>query len=132
MQVKVGSKVTIGLPNGLRWPGVAISDETSERVTIVSRTTNLPVEITVSRFDVISLRESRAGDKYLALGSEVSHYGYRVVSEPRFNAIIGLDVEETGEPIGLQALIESHGAARSVWQAAQFEARQGATDAAAV
>lgn len=130
MKVKVGTKVTIPLPNGLRWPAVAISDESAEKVTVINRSTQQPVEIAVTRADFISLRETREGQKYLALTTEVVQYGYRPVAEPRFAPVVGLDATEDGEKITLQSLLEAHGASYSEWQAANFAARRGATDAA--
>lgn len=132
MQVRIGDKVTENMPTGLRWPGVAISDQTSEKVTIINRRTGQPVEITVTRADFISLRESREGEKYLALSTEVIQYGYRPVMEPRFNAIVGLDATPDGEIITLQDLVENHGVSYSAWQAANFAARNEVVDAASV
>lgn len=129
MKVQIGAKVTQPLPNGLRWPAVAISDEVAEKVTVINRSTQQPVEITVTRADFISLRETRDGEKYLALTTEVVQYGYRPVAEPRFSTVVGLDATEEGEKIGLQALIESHGQSFSEWQRNNFEARRGATAA---
>lgn len=130
MKVQIGTKVTQPLPNGLRWPAVAISDEVAEKVTVINRSTQQPVDITVTRADFISLRETRDGEKYLALTTEVVQYGYRPVAEPRFSSIVGLDATEDGEKIGLQTLIETHGLSFSEWQAKNFEARKGATSAA--
>lgn len=129
MKVQIGTKVTQPLPNGLRWPAVAISDEVAEKVTVINRSTQQPVEITVTRADFISLRETRDGEKYLALTTEVVQYGYRPVAEPRFSTVVGLDATEEGEKIGLQALIEAHGLSFSEWQRNNFEARRGATAA---
>lgn len=130
MKVTVGTKATIPLPNGLRWPAVAISDETPERVTVMNRSTGKPVEITVTRADFISLRETREGESYLSLTTEVVQYGYRPIAEPRFSSLTGLDATPEGEKVTLQALMETHGASYSKWQAANFETRRGATDAA--
>jgi hypothetical protein len=130
MHAKVGTKVTQPLPNGLRWPAIAISDESAEKVTVINRSTGLPVDITVTRADFISLRETREGEKYLALTTEVVQYGYRPVAEPRFSSVVGLDATEDGEVITLQSLIETHGLSFSEWQAKNFEARRGATAAA--
>lgn len=130
MHAKIGTKVTQPLPNGLRWPAVAVSDEVSEPITVISRSTGLPVTIAVTRADFISLRETRDGVKYLAMTTEVVQYGYRPIAEPRFSNVIGLDVTEEGALIGLQELVEGHGESYSKWQAAQFEARRGATNAA--
>lgn len=130
MQVKVGSKTTEILPNGFRYPAVAISDETTRVVTIINRTTGLPVDINVTSAEFISLRENRDGEKYTALTTETIQFGYRPVMEPRFNSIVGLDATENGEKLGLQALVEAHGATHSAWLAKNFEARRGATAAA--
>jgi hypothetical protein len=130
MRVSVGTKVTQPLPNGLRWPAVAITDEVAETVTVINRSTGLPVDIKVTRADFISLRETREGAKYLALTTEVVQYGYRPVAEPRLSNVVGLDFEEDGTQIDGQTLIERHGATYSEWQAGQFEARRGATNAA--
>lgn len=130
MRVQVGSKVTQPLPNGLRWPAIAITDETPEKVIVINKSTGLPVEITVSRADFISLRETREGEQYLAMTTEVVQYGYRPVAEPRFSTVVGLDATEDGEVITLQSLIEKHGASFSEWQAKNFEARRGVSNAA--
>lgn len=130
MKIQIGTKATIPLPNGLRWPGVAISDEMVEKVTVINRSTQQPVEISVTRADFITLRETREGVKYLALTTEVAQYGYRPVAEPRFSTVVGLDGTEDGEKITLQSLVEAHGASYSTWQAANFATRKGATDAA--
>lgn len=129
MRVKVGSKTTEPMPNGLRWPAVAVSDEAPEKVTVINRSTGQPVDITVTRADFISLRETREGEKYLALTTEVVQYGYRPIAEPRHSNVIGLDVTEDGEVISVQKLMELHGASFSAWQASNFEARRGASNA---
>jgi len=130
MKVTIGTKVTNPMPNGLRWPAVAISDETTEKVTVINRSTGLPVEINVTRADFLSQRTTREGETYPSLTTEVVQYGYRPIAEPRFSTIVGLDVTEDGEAINLQTLIEAHGVSFSAWQAKNFEARRGATSAA--
>ena len=130
MKVTIGSKVTQTLPSGLRWPAVAISEETSEVTTITSRTTGLPVDITVTRADFISLRETREGDAYLALTNETVQYGYRPVVEPRFNSVVGLDATEEGAKMSLQDLMDLHGVSYAAFQAGNFEARREAVSAA--
>lgn len=130
MRVKVGTKTTEPMPNGLRWPAIAISDEAPALVTVINKSTGLPVDITVTRADFISLRETREGEKYLALTTEVVQYGYRPIAEPRFSSVVGLDATEDGEVISLQTLMETHGVSFSEWQAKNFETRRGATAAA--
>jgi hypothetical protein len=129
MAIKVGDKVTAPMPNGLRWPGVAITNAVPETVNVLNKRTNERVDITVTRYKVITLRETREGEKYLALSSEVEDWGYRPVAEPRFSTIVGLDATEDGEKMGLQALIEAHGISYSEFQRNNFEARRGATAA---
>lgn len=130
MKVKPGTKVTQTMPDGLRWPAVAISDEEATPTTIVSRTTGLPVDIIVTRADFVSLRESRDGDPYLALTNETVQYGYRPVTEPRFSTIVGLDATEDGEKMSLQALLDAHGLSYSAFQAGNFETRRASGSAA--
>jgi len=130
MKVRIGTKVTTPMPNGLLWPAVAITEETSEQVTVVNRTTQEPVDITVTRADFLSLRETREGEKYLALTTEVVQYGYRAVAMPRFSNVEGLDVDENGALLGLQEVLDAHGVSYSKWQEGNFEARRGATAAA--
>lgn len=128
MKVQPGSKTTISLANGVRFPAIVVGEQEMTPKTIVNRATNAPVEIVVVRADVISLRETREGAKYLALTNEVVQYGYRPIMEPRFNSIVGLDATEDGEKISLQSLVEKHSASYSEWQSAQFALRSTATD----
>jgi hypothetical protein len=123
VKTQIGMKTTISLPSGTRWPFIVISDETAEKKVIVNRTTNAPVEITITRVDGISLRTTREGVEYLALTSEVVQYGYRPVMEPRFSTVVGLDATPEGEKISLQMLVEAHGASYSKWQEANYAAR---------
>jgi hypothetical protein len=130
MRVKVGTKTTEPMVTGLRWPAIAIEDETEHLVTVINRSTGQPVDITVTRADFISLRETREGEQYLALTNEVVQYGYRPVAMPRLTTIVGLDATEDGEVIPLQSLIEKHALSFSEWQAKNYEARKGVTAAA--
>ena len=130
MKTHIGSKVTQPMPNGLRWPAIAISEETSEDVTVINRNTMEPVTIKVTRADFLSLRETREGEQYPAVTTEVVQYGYRPIAEPRFSNVIGLDVEADGTLRSLEQNVEEHGIKYSAWQAKNFEARRGATAAA--
>jgi hypothetical protein len=126
----IGTKVTTPMPNGLRWPAIAISDLKATPTTVVNKVTGQPVVIEVTRFKCISLRETKAGEKYLAISTEVNDYGYRPVAEPRFSTVVGLDATEDGEVITLAQIMEMHGKSYSEWASKNFEARRGATDAA--
>lgn len=130
MRVNVGSKVTTPMPDGRLHPAIAISPETAETVTVVNKSTGLPVDITVTRADFVSLRESLAGEKYLAVTNEVVQYGYRMVALPRFTSIVGLDADADGAVLSLADLMEAHAESFSKWQASNFEARRGAVSAA--
>lgn len=135
--IKAGDKVTISIASGLRWPGVAVSDEVVTPGFTKARDGREPVAIEITRFDVISLRETDPAKgpvtTYTALSSEVGEYGYRPVAERRDSTVAGLDADvETGEKIGVQALRDLHGVSFSEFQKTQFDARHTATDAAAL
>jgi hypothetical protein len=130
VKTQQGMKTTISLPNGTRFPAVAVGIEERSTKEIVNRTTNAKVIIEITRVDVISLRETREGEKYLALTSEVVQYGYRPIMEPRFSTMVGIDATPEGEKITLQGLMEAHGTAYSAWQEANFAARNTVVDAA--
>lgn len=129
MKTKIGQKTTISLPNGLRWPFIVLTDETTTKTEVVNRQTNAKVVIDVTRVDGISFRQTREGADYLALTSEVVQYGYRPVMEPRFSTIVGLDATEDGEKMSLQTLVERHGAAYGAWQEENFAKRAAIVDA---
>ena len=135
---EIATKATITMANGLRWPAVQVSDVTAEPVTIVNRSTGKPVDITVTRANFVSLRETRPdpetgeASKYLVLSSEVVQYGFRPITEMRFSTVAGLDATADGEKIGLQELLDKAGEARATFLQGQFEARRGATAADAI
>lgn len=129
MKIQSGTKVTIPIANGQRFPGVVVEVEDSTTKTVVNRQTNAPVEIEISRAIVISQRVSRAGETYLAMTSEVNMYGYRPIMEPRFSTVVGLDATPEGEKIGLQTLLDTHGESFSKWQEANYAARTTVVDA---
>ena len=130
MKVSIGSKGTITLPSGTRFPAVAISDEVATPTTIVNRD-GQPVDIIVTRADFISLRVPReGGDPYLALTNETVQYGFKPTLEPRFSTVEGLDATADGEKMTLQMLLDAHGVSYSAFQASNFEARQAAVSAA--
>ena len=124
MKIAIGTKVTTPMPGGLMWPAVVVGDLTSTTQTVIDRTTNEPVEIEVTRFDAISLRETREGEKYLAFSNEVANFGYRVVALPRFDAVVGLDATEEGEVITLADLLNLHAVSYGKFAAEQFAARK--------
>jgi hypothetical protein len=116
-------KATITLITGLRWPGVVASDESTTLVEKVNPTTNVKVTFPVTRVDIMTLRETREGEKYLALTNEVVQYGYRPIMEEREGNIVGLDIDENKKRLTLQALRDLHGVSYSAWQAAGYAAR---------
>jgi hypothetical protein len=133
--IKSGDKVTISIASGLAWPGVAVSDEVVTRQWTKDRGPGRPsVEIDVTRFDVISLRETDPAKgevtTYTALTNEVGQFGFRPSATARHSTVIGLDVEEDGTLIDVQGLLDKHQASFSAFQNAQFLARHAATDAA--
>jgi hypothetical protein len=131
VKTHLGSKVFTPMPDGRIYPAIAIGDETTSKVTVVNQNTGLPVEIDVTRNDFLSLRDTREGDLYLAVTSEVVMYGYRIVATPRFESVVGLDADEDGAVIPLAASMAKHAESYSKWQAGNFEARRGAAVAAA-
>lgn len=134
MIVKTGDMVSISLANGVVWPAVAITDEVKE-----PGNTRDGTPIQIARFDCISQRISReeqakkdAGlpyETYKALTSEVSTFGFRPVARPRFTAVVGLDVTADGEKITVASVVEEQEKSYSDFQLAQFNLRNGATDA---
>ena len=130
MKVRIGTKVSTVMPNGLIWPAVAITEETSKIVSVISKQTNLPVDITVTEADFISLRERLDGEQYLAMTTETVQYGYRPTAMPRFTSVEGLDVTEDGAVVTLAELMTAHAASYAKFAADQFEARRGALSAA--
>lgn len=134
MKVSAGDKITVSLANGVPWPAVAITDEVA-----TPRVTRSGVDIIVTTFDCISQRISLeeqakkdAGEPfetYLALTNEVAMYGFRVVARPRHSNIVGLDVTADGTLITDEELTETQGLSYSAFQKAQFDLRNGATDA---
>jgi hypothetical protein len=129
VKTALGTKVTISMPDGLLWPAIALGDETSTEVEIVDRRTNEKVKITVTRNDFVSLRTSKAGEKYARLSNEVVMYGYRVVTNPRVSPVVGLDVDADGVLIPLQQHLDNIAASDAISRAKAFEARHGATAA---
>jgi hypothetical protein len=129
VKIQSGTKVTISIANGQRFPGVVVEVEEPTTKSVVNRTTNALVEIVISRAMVITQRVSRAGETYLALTSEVNMYGYRPIMEPRFSTVVGLDATPEGEKITLQGLLDQHGESFSKWQEANFAARNTVVDA---
>ena len=130
MKIQSGSKVTISIANGQRFPGTVVEVEDPTTKNIVNRVTNKVVEITITRAIVMTQRVSRAGETYLALTSEVNMYGYRPIMEPRFSTVVGLDATPEGEKISLQDLMDAHGVSYTKWQEANFAARNEIVDAA--
>ena len=133
--MNTGDKATINMPDGLRWPAIAISDETTVVQNVFNQRTKANIEIPVTRVYFISLRETKpdaeTGEvrKYLRVSTEVTQFGYSPKAEPRFNTIVGLDATADGEKIHLQDLLDEHGKAFAAWQAGNFAARNTATDA---
>jgi hypothetical protein len=129
MQVNVGTKATNPMPNGLAWPSLCISEPVSEVTTVVNKSTGQPVEITITRADFISLRENLAGEAYLSLTTETVQYGYRPIAMPRFDNVVGLDVDADGAKITLGELLKAHAATYAEFSARMFEQRRGAVAA---
>lgn len=127
MQAKIGSKVTITLPDGRMYPARVVDDPVASPFTLRDGT-----EITVVRADTISLRTTRAEEPFLAYSNETVTFGFRNVMKPRLSTIVGLDATEDGEVIDLQTLLDLQGADESKHVAGQYEARQnpGTTSAA--
>lgn len=132
MQTFVGQKVTFALPDGRPIDGIVISDETVAPATVINKTTGQPVNIAVSRVDVLSQRTSLEGVTFRTISSEVVQYGYAPKMQPRFNSIVGLDATADGEKIVLQALMESVATDRQAFLKGLYDARHEAVPASAV
>ena len=136
--MQVGDKTTITMADGRRWPAIQTSETTFETVTVTNRATSLPVDITVSRANHVSLRRTKPDPEtgvetpYLTVSSEVENYGFRPITELRFSTVVGLDATEDGEKISLQSLLDAAGEARATFLQGRFEARKGITAADAI
>ena len=134
MHVKVGDKITTPMADGRLYPAIVITRETAEPVTIAVKVDGKPtgetVDIEVTRAEVLSLRTTREGVEYTAVTNEVIQYGYRSVAMPRFDAVVGLDVNADGTIRTLTEAMADHAKTYGEWQAANYEARRGTVSAA--
>jgi hypothetical protein len=127
----IGAKVTALMPDGLSWPGIIVSDPTSEKKTILNRRTHEPVEIEVVRALVVTLRSLRSDPEATSyrLTTETVSYGYLTGLEPRFNNIVGLDVDADGVILSPQFALDKAREANAAFRANLFEARTAITAA---
>ena len=130
MHVKSGDKASNPMPDGLRWPGIALTDEYAETVTIVDRNTGLPRDIVVTRADFLTQRIAKDGTVYTRITPEVVMFGYKIVAKPRFSNIVGLDVDENGALLDLDTVVEAHEKRDDAWRASGFAGRSAATSVA--
>lgn len=134
MKTYVGLKITTPMADGRPYPAIVLTPETSEEVTVAKKVDGIPtgetVDIIVTRAEVLSLRDTREGDKYLAVTNEVIQYGYRSVAMPRFSSVIGLDVDADGTLRTLEQNMAEHEVSYSEWQQGNFQNRRGIVSAA--
>lgn len=132
MRTHIGQKVSFNLPDGRSIDGIVISDVETVPTTVRNRTSGALVDIAVTRVSVLSQRESLEGVVYKTITDEVVNYGYSPKMTPRFNSIAGLDADENGEAITLQANIDTVKADRESFLKGLFDARHEVVAADAV
>ncbi len=127
-----GQKISFNTADGRTLPGIVISEEKATPTQVRNRSTGLLVDIIVTRVDVVSLRVSREGNTYLQISSEVVQYGYAPKMLPRFTDVVGLDIDEDGKSLSLQAVIDKVAADREAFINGLYTARHDMVAADAI
>ena len=132
-QVRKGDKVSARMGDGRFVPAIALEDAVATIQNYTDRLTGEIGEVTVTRFDALSIRHRKDDNEpYLMVSNETANYGYKVIALPRFTSIVGLDVDEDGKRLSIATLMEQVQAASEAFGLAQFDARNHAVAADAI